>query len=75
MLNVLRVFHWLIAIGLIVVVMLQPERSAGMGIMGGGGDASPVGRRKKGLEDFLGRLTVYLAIAFMISAVSLSVLR
>ncbi|MGI6662332.1 MAG: preprotein translocase subunit SecG [Bacillota bacterium] len=75
MLNVLRAFQWLISIGLIAVVLLQPNRSAGMGVMGGGGAESFMGRRRKGWEDLLSRLTVYLAIAFMITSISLAILR
>lgn len=75
LLTVLRVFHWLITIGLIAVVMLQPERSAGMGIMGGGNAESILGRRKKGLEDLLSKATVYLAVAFMVTSISLAMLR
>lgn len=74
MLTVLRVFHWLITIGLVVVVILQPGRSAGLGIMGGGSESN-IGRRKKGWEDLLSKLTVYLAVAFMVSSISLAVLR
>lgn len=46
-----------------------------MGVMGGGGAESFMGRRRKGWEDLLSRLTVYLAIAFMITSISLAVLR
>ncbi|HHY76383.1 MAG TPA: preprotein translocase subunit SecG [Firmicutes bacterium] len=74
MVTVLRVFQWLISIGLIGVVLLQPSRNAGMGVMGGGSE-NFMGRRKKGWEDLLSRLTVYLAIAFMITSISLAVLR
>ncbi len=72
MVIVLKVLHWLITIGLIVVVILQPGRSAGLGIIGGGAEAL-LGRKKKGLEAFLGKLTVYLAIGFMITSISLAV--
>jgi len=75
LLTVLRAFQWLISIGLIAVVLLQPNRSAGMGVMGGSSAESILGRRRKGWEDLLSRLTVYLAIAFMITSISLAVLR
>ncbi|HHY17461.1 MAG TPA: preprotein translocase subunit SecG, partial [Firmicutes bacterium] len=45
----LRVFHWIVTLGLIAVVVLQPGRSAGLGIMGGGMEGL-TGRKKKGLE-------------------------
>jgi preprotein translocase subunit SecG len=75
LLTVLRILHWLITIGLIAVVILQPGRSAGMGIMGGGSTDSPLGRRKRGWEDLLNKATVYLAIAFMVTSISLTFLR
>ena len=74
MLLVLRVLHWLVTLGLIVVVILQPGRSAGLGIFGGGAEAIK-GRKRKGLDAFLAKLTVYLAVAFMMTSVSLAVLR
>ncbi len=72
MVIVLRIFHWLITIGLIVVVILQPGRSAGLGIIGGGAEAL-LGRKKKGVDALLGKLTVYLAIGFVITSISLAV--
>ncbi len=74
--TVLRVFHWLITIGLIVTVMLQPERSAGLGIAGGGDQAGPpAARRKKGFEALLAKITVYLAIAFVVTSIGLTIVR
>jgi preprotein translocase subunit SecG len=70
----LRVLHWLITIGLIAVVMLQPGRSAGLGMIGGGAEAL-LGKRKKGLDALLGKLTAYLAIGFMINSIVLTILR
>ncbi len=72
--TVVRVFHWIIAIGLVAVVILQPGRSAGLGIMGGGLDGLS-GRKKKGLEDLFAKLTVYLAVGFMITSLTLTFLR
>ncbi len=68
----IRVLHWLITIGLIAVVILQPGRSAGLGIIGGGAEAL-LGRRKKGLDALLSKLTVYLAIGFMVTSISLAI--
>ena len=70
----LRVVHWLVTLGLIVVVILQPGRSAGLGVIGGGAEAL-LGRKRKGLDALLAKLTVYLAIAFMVTSISLAVLR
>lgn len=74
MIIAVEVVHWLVAIGLVVVVILQPGRSAGLGVIGGGAEAL-MGRKKKGLDALLARVTVYLAVAFMATSVSLAVLR
>lgn len=68
-----HVLHWLITISLIAVVILQPGRSAGLGIMGGGAETL-LGRKRKGLDAFLGKLTVCLAVGFMVTSISLAVL-
>lgn len=70
----LRTLHWLVALGLIVVVILQPGRSAGLGIIGGGAEAL-MGRRKKGLDALLSKVTVALAIAFLVTSIGLTILR
>lgn len=72
--TVVRVFHWIITIGLIAVVILQPGRSAGFGLTGGGFEGLS-GRKKKGLEDMLAKLTVFLAVGFMITSLALTFLR
>lgn len=74
MLIALRILHWIITISLIVVVILQPGRSAGLGVVGGGAE-SLFGRKKKGLDALLAKLTAYLAAAFMLTSVGLSILR
>ena len=68
----LRVLHWVITLGLIVVVILQPGRSAGLGIIGGGAEAL-LGRRRKGIEALLSKATVYLAVGFMMTSIALAV--
>lgn len=67
-----RVLHWLITIGLIVVVILQPGRSAGLGVMGGAAEGL-LGRRRKGIDALLSKLTVYLAVGFMATSIALAV--
>jgi len=68
----LRIVHWIITIGLIAVVILQPGRSAGLGIIGGGAEAL-LGRRRKGLDALLAKLTVYLAVGFMLTSIGLAI--
>lgn len=74
MLIAVRIIHWIVTLGLIVVVILQPGRSAGLGVIGGGAE-SLFGRKKKGLDALLSKLTVYLAVIFMLTSIGLSVLR
>ena len=74
MLTIVSVLHWLITIGLIGTVMLQPSRSAGLGIVGGGGE-SPAMRKNRGREAFFAKVTVYLAVAFVVTSIGLTVLR
>lgn len=47
--TVVRILHWIVTIGLILVVLLQPSRSAGLSFMGAGFEGMS-SRRKKGLE-------------------------
>lgn len=68
----LHVLHWVITLGLIAVVILQPGRSAGLGIIGGGAEAL-LGRRRKGIDALLSKLTVYLAVGFMITSIALAI--
>lgn len=61
--TVLTVFHILLSLGLIAVVLLQSGRSAGLSGSIAGGAESLLGK-KKGLDDFLGRITVFVAVTF-----------
>lgn len=70
-----RIVHWVITIGLIVVVIMQPERNAGFGSMMGGTAEGIMGRRRKGIDALLGKLTVYLAVGFVLSTMALTMLR
>lgn len=73
MVTAVRVLHWIITIGLIVVVILQPGRSAGLGVIGGGAEAI-MGKKKKGLDALLSKATVFLAVSFLVSSIALAVL-
>ncbi len=76
LLTAVRIIHWILTIGLITVVIMQPERSAGFSsMMGGASEGIMGGRRRKGIDALLAKLTVYLAIGFVVSAIMLSVLR
>jgi preprotein translocase subunit SecG len=61
------------ALGLIATVLLQSGRSAGIsGAIAGG--AEQIFGKKKGLDDFLGRLSAIFAIAFLFLCLLLSLI-
>lgn len=66
----LSVLHVLFAVGLIAVILLQSGKSAGLsGSIAGG--AETIFGKKKGLDEFLGKITVYVALGFAITALVL----
>ncbi|KAF1086144.1 preprotein translocase subunit SecG [Sporotomaculum syntrophicum] len=65
---ILTVLQVILSIGLITVVLLQSGKSAGLSGSIAGGAETFFGK-KKGLDDFLAKITVLVAIAF--AAVSL----
>ncbi|MFY9115261.1 MAG: preprotein translocase subunit SecG [Dethiobacteria bacterium] len=70
----LTVIHVLISVALIVSVLLQSGRSAGIsGAIGGG--AQTLFGKKKGLDDLFSRITTGLAAAFMVLAIVLTILK
>jgi preprotein translocase subunit SecG len=73
MLGVLTGLHVLICIGLIIVVLLQTGRGSGMAsVFGGGGGGSLMGG--KGFGGVLAKATAGLAIAFMLTSITLSLI-
>lgn len=65
--------HILLAIALMAVILLQSGRSAGLGTIGGGAE-SILGKKKKGLDPLLMKATIVAAVAFMATALVLSIL-
>jgi len=65
--NILNIAQIIVAVGLIVIVILQ-ARSSSAGSMFGGGD-SPVYHTRRGIERTLFNATVLLAIVFFILAI------
>lgn len=63
--------HVIIALSLIATVLLQSGKSAGLSGAIAGGAESIFGGKKKGLDEKLGRLTAFIAIAFGISSMVL----
>jgi preprotein translocase subunit SecG len=59
----------IISVGLILVVLLQSGKSAGLsGIVGGGAEHLMGKAKARGFDAFLGRVTVVLAVLFMLMA-------
>ncbi len=74
MATVLLILTLVVAVALIVSILLQSGRSAGLsGAISGG--AETLFGKKKGLDDFLSRMTTVLAIVFMILALVLAYLQ
>jgi preprotein translocase subunit SecG len=67
--NVILIVHLLLALGLIGVVLLQRSEGGGLGIGGGGGAIS-----QRGAATALGKVTWILAIAFIITSITLTVI-
>lgn len=65
--TVVLVLHILAVIGLIATVILQSGRSAGLSGAIAGGAETFFGKRR-GLDQFLGRVTVILAVVFFITS-------
>jgi preprotein translocase subunit SecG len=68
----LIILDLLVALGLIFSVLLQSGRSAGLGSISGGSEA--LFGKKKGLDDFLSKVTAYLVAFFMCLALIISLI-
>ena len=67
------VIHFAVAVGLVATVLLQPGRSAGIsGAIAGAGES--LFGRQRGMDEFLSKITTYLAVAFMGLSVIIAVL-
>lgn len=67
--NVILIVHLLLALGLIGVVLLQRSEGGGLGIGGGGGAMS-----QRAPLTALGKLTWVLAIAFICTSITLTII-
>ncbi|MDD4169353.1 MAG: preprotein translocase subunit SecG [Desulfotomaculaceae bacterium] len=65
------VLHFILAIALIAVVILQSGRSAGLsGAIAGG--AETLFGKKKGMDELLGKVTIVVAVLFAATALGLA---
>ncbi|GAA4718132.1 preprotein translocase subunit SecG [Brevibacillus fulvus] len=72
MLLAAKILMVIAAIGLIIVILLQSGKSAGLSGAIGGGAEQLLGKQKaRGIDALLGRLTVIFAVLFMVFAVLL----
>ncbi|GAB6159361.1 preprotein translocase subunit SecG [Desulfotomaculum varum] len=67
--------HVLIALSLIATVLLQSGKSAGLSGSIAGGAEALFGGKKKGLDEKLGRLTAFIAVAFGLTSMILVVMK
>lgn len=70
--NVILVIHLILALSLIGSVLLQRSEGGGLGMGGGGGGGGVVSGRTA--ASALGKITWVLAIGFIITSISLTVL-
>lgn len=74
MLAFAKIFMVILCVALIVSVLLQSGRSAGLsGVITGGSDQA-VNRKSKGLDSLLGKVTVVIAILFFLTALLIAYL-
>lgn len=72
--GVVTAIHILIALGLIASVLMQSGKSAGLsGAIAGG--AETFFGKKKGLDELLSKVTIFVAIAFGITSLVLVILK
>ncbi|NPV42697.1 MAG: preprotein translocase subunit SecG [Firmicutes bacterium] len=73
MVTAIRIIHVIFCVGLIVTVLLQSGKSAGLsGAIAGG--AETFFGKKKGLDSLLSKLTSMFAIMFIVTSVVLALL-
>lgn len=72
MVTFLTILHIFVSIILVVSVLLQSSKGGGLGGMFGGGGASVLGAR--GAASFLAKVTMYMAIGFGVTTMSIAVL-
>ncbi len=74
MILALTILDAALAIGVIVVVMMQSGKATGFTALGGGGPQGGLLGKKKNKEEMLARLTTYLAGSWMAVTLLLTIL-
>ncbi|MGR3677561.1 MAG: preprotein translocase subunit SecG [Paracoccaceae bacterium] len=70
--NVVLIIHLLLALGLIGIVLMQRSEGGGLGMGGGGGGGGAMSGRAAATA--LGKVTWILAIAFIITSITLTII-
>lgn len=73
MLTALKIVQALVAAGVILSIVMQSGRAAGLGAIAGGAEA--LFGRKKNMDAFFGKLTIGLGIAFMALSLAIAILQ
>lgn len=73
MITAFKAIHAIIAVGLIVSIIMQSGRAAGLGAIAGG--AETLFGRKKNMDAFFGKLTIGLGIAFMVLSLVIAMIQ
>ncbi len=68
------VLHTVLALGIIVTILLQSGKSAGLSGVIAGGAESFFGK-KKGMDQLLGKLAAVFAIGFLVTSLLLSIVK
>lgn len=71
MVIVLQIIEAIIAIALIAVVVMQSGKGGGLSGSIGGGAESALGGQKKGLDEYLSKITMVLGALFAIVTLTL----
>lgn len=72
--NVLLIFHIIVAVSLIGIILVQKNEGGGLGIGGGGGGGMSGLMTGRSAANLLTRVTKYLAGAFMALSLALTIL-
>ena len=70
---VLTVLFIIVCIALVVLVLMQEGKSAGLGTIGGAAETYWGKNKSRSMEGMLAKITKYLAIGFILLAVVLNI--
>ena len=71
---IIRIILDIVAVGLVVVVLLQKGKEANLGALAGGGDSFAAKGKAKGKDAMLEKLTKIGMISFMVLAILLAII-